>query len=282
MRRFALRSRPFRVAALLVFGIASLTACATRGVQIKELPLPAGPSLPPVEIREVTLGPGDEIEVFVWKEPELTRRVKITSTGYVPYPLIEDFRATGMNIYQVRDHIMEALKQYLVSPQVSVSIVALKSQKVYVFGEVRNPGVYALDSDKATTLAEAIGRAGGTTNDAKRSEILLIRGNSQKVYIRPVDFAALVKSGDLRENPSLTQGDIIYVPATTMASVQREARRITDILGPVLALEDVFLRLQSGTILWDQFTDVLIQGKTGPRTTGKTTTTITILGVPSR
>jgi polysaccharide export outer membrane protein len=257
-------------AAVLLLGVATacLTACATRGLEIKDLPELSGPSLPPVEVREVTLGPGDEIEVFVWKEPDLSRRAKVTSSGYLPFPLIGDFRITGMNIHQVRDHIAEALNTYLVSPKVSVSILAVKSKKVYVFGEVRNPGVYALDSDKLTTLAEAIGQAGGWTDDAKRSEVLLIRGNPQKVYIRPVDLDALVKKGDLRENPPLTQGDIVYVPVRTMATVQREARRIVDILGPVLALEDMFLRFETATILWSQFTDILIQGQTGARAPG--------------
>ena len=258
-----------RVVALsLVIAVAGLTGCAKRGLETKELPEVVGPALPPVEVREVTLGPGDEVEVFVWKEPDLSRRVKITSTGYLPFPLIGQFRVTGMTIYQVRDALVEPLQRFLVSPEVSVSLFAVKSKKVYVFGEVKNPGVYALDADKSTTLSEAIGLAGGWTLDAKRSEVLLVRGSREKVYIQPVDLDALVKRGDLRENPPLTHGDIVYVPVRTMATIQREARRIVEILQPILALEDMFLKLETGTILWSQFTDILIQGKTGARAPG--------------
>ena len=252
------------IVVLMSLALAALSACAS-GLTIKELPELPGPALPAVEIQEFSLGPGDEVEIFVWGHEDLTRKVKITRTGFLPYPLIGDFKVTGMTAQQVRDHISKALAEYVNHPQISVSITAVRSQKIYVFGEVQRPGVYALDTAQHTSLAEAIGQAGGMTQDAKLQQVLVIRGDLKKVYIRPVDFDALTKGGDLRENVTLAVGDIIYVPTRTMASVQREARRIVDILQPVLALQQIFLNLQTGTILWDQFTDILIQGKTGPR-----------------
>lgn len=254
-----------RVAALLPGLVLSL-ACSAHGLRVRDLPpLPEEP-LPALQLQEFELGPGDEIEVFVWEHEDLSRRVKITSTGLLPYPLIGDFKVTGMTAPQVRDHVQVALAEYVKDPKVSVSIVAVHSHKVYVFGEVQRPGVYALDSATSTSLLEAIGMAGGTTRDAKRGQVLLIRGDASKVFIRPVDVDALLKDGDLRQNHLLTLGDIVYVPTRTMATIEREARRIVDILSPVLMLE-------TSTILFDQFTETLLHGK--PK---GNQTTITIIG----
>ncbi len=73
-------------AILAVMMLVALAGCAPRQLEVKELPEEPGPALPPIEIREVALGVGDEVDVIVWRQPELTRRVKITRTGELPYP----------------------------------------------------------------------------------------------------------------------------------------------------------------------------------------------------
>jgi len=253
-------SRAIAVPLLALLVLVETGCAAKRGFETRELPPPPEELLPGVEVRGLTLGPGDEVEVFVWGEPDLTARAKVTGAGLLPYPLIGPLRASGLTPEQVRDEVTRGLREYLTDPKVSVNVIAIKLQKVFVFGEVQRPGVYALDSFGPTTVVDAIGQAGGVTPDAKRSELLLVRGDTadrNRVYIRPFDLDAVLGSGDLRENPTLVAGDIVYVPPRTMATVAREARRITDILLPFLLAANLLVDVQTLTIRWGEFTDAL-------------------------
>jgi polysaccharide export outer membrane protein len=266
-----LTTRGLVLVALLATGLAQ--GCAARAqIETRELAAASEISPPSALPEDMTLGPGDELEVFVFETPELTRRVRITARGYLPYPLVGDLKVTGLSGDQVREHLERALAEYIKAPKVSVSIVAVRSRRVYVLGEVTKPGVYALESE-TTSMIEAIGQAGGLTQEAKQQQILLVRGTRERVVVRTVDFKGLVQGGDLRENVQVGSGDIVYVPTSNLANAARQARQIVDILTPILAVQQIFLNFQAGTILWNQMADVLA-GKNTTRNATATTTTI--------
>jgi polysaccharide export outer membrane protein len=177
--------------------------------------------IPPIKISEYVLGFGDELEISIYRQDEMTRKVRILPDGKIYYPLVGEIDAQGLSVNQLRDKLREGLLKYYVDPQVSVSVTTIGSQKYFVLGEVKRPGVFQLDRPK--TVIEAISEAEGFTLDAKQSFVLLIRGgpSNPKPTYQVLDIEKVFKSVDMTQNLALQQGDIIYVPATAYADVTR-------------------------------------------------------------
>jgi polysaccharide export outer membrane protein len=122
---------------------------------------------------EFRLGPDDVIEVFVWKEAELSTTVVVRPDGKVSLPLIGELPTSGKTAVELQKEIATKLSQYVTQPVVNVMVKEVNSAKVSVLGEVRTPGVYKI-KDRATVL-DAIALAGGFTEYAKRSKVTIIR-----------------------------------------------------------------------------------------------------------
>ena len=186
--------------------------------------------IPPIEISEYILGFGDELEISMFRHDDMTKKVRILPDGKIHYPLVGEIKAEGLSANQLRDKLREGLLKYYVDPQVSVIVTSIGSQKIFVLGEVNKPGVFQLDRPK--TIVEAISEAAGFTLDAKLRTVLLIRGgpsNPNPSY-SVLDLEKTLKERDMTQNVSLRQGDIIYVPATEIANVERFFERIWAII----------------------------------------------------
>ncbi len=186
--------------------------------------------IPPIVISEYILGFGDELEISIYRHDEMTRKVRILPDGKIHYLLIGEIYAQGLSVNQLRDKLREGLLKYYVDPQVSVMVTTIGSQKFFVFGEVNHPGVFQLDRPK--TIVEAISDAEGFTRDAKLSYVLLIRGgpsNPNPTY-KVLDIDKALKEIDLTQNVALQQGDIIYVPASEYANVEKFFDRLWTII----------------------------------------------------
>lgn len=201
-----------------------------------------------IKVSEFILGAGDTIAISVYRNDDLTKTAKIDSSGRIMFPLIGDVQAAGKDIFAVRNEMQERLSKYLVDPQVTISVTAVQSQKIMVLGEVNNPGVFALDSNISTM--EAITKAGGMTNDAKMSNVLLIRRKEGRPEVLSLDLKKALKKGDVTENRELQSGDIVYLPAVVIADVSWYFSHLSKILSPIVNLE-------SGIVLWPQAVDVL-------------------------
>ena len=206
------------------------------------------PEIKPVTVSEFTLGPGDVIDVTVWRHDELNKKVQVDPFGKISYPLAGEINVSGLSVFTVKDKIMEGLAKYLVDPQVNVSVVSVQSQKVYVLGEVSKPGIFALQAP--TNALEAISMAGGVNIDAADKRVLLVRGGLSNPEVTTLNINAALKKGDLTQNPMLKPGDIIYVPAMYIADVGRYFRHLSNILSPIVLLEQ-------GIILAPRVGDVL-------------------------
>ena len=93
---------------------------------------------------EFQLGPGDRISIQVWRHSDLDMDVTIAPDGSITYPLVGRIVVTGMTYPVLVDHLKKAISEYYEDPQVSVNILELKNQKVFVIGEVTNPSVLQL------------------------------------------------------------------------------------------------------------------------------------------
>lgn len=147
-----------------------LTCCATLATA-SDLPKPPAVTMPGEA--EYRLGPEDVIEVFVWKEPELTTTVVIRPDGRISLPLANELEASGKTAVQLQQEITARLSAYVVHPVVNVMVKQVNSLKVSVLGEVRRPDVYRIKN--RVTVLDAIAMAGGFTDLARPNKVIVLR-----------------------------------------------------------------------------------------------------------
>jgi len=155
---------------------------------------------------EYILGPEDAVEISVLNHNELKMEVSVSPTGKIPYYFIGDIKAAGLSQFQLRDTIQKAISEFIKEPKVIVKITEHRSHKVFVLGQVQNPGVYRIKSEMS--LLEAISSAGGITSNAYLGGAYMVRDS--KILL--VNFPELIKRGKADENIPLLPGDIIYLP----------------------------------------------------------------------
>jgi polysaccharide export outer membrane protein len=122
---------------------------------------------------EYRLGPEDVIEVFVWKEPELTATVVIRPDGRISLPLANELEASGRTASELQQEITIRLSKYVVQPVVNVMVKQVNSLKISVLGEVRRPDVYRIKT--RVTVLDAIAMAGGFTDLARPNRVIVLR-----------------------------------------------------------------------------------------------------------
>lgn len=185
-----------------------------------------------VVISEFILGTGDEIEITVYRHDDLNRRIRVPPEGKNILPLIGEIQTKGVSVYQINEKIKEELSNYLVNPEVSVEVTSFKGQKIFVLGEVHRPGVYQIDPP--TTVLEAISNAGGFNLDGKSSSVLLIRGGPEKPEVKTLDLKKTLEKGKVSQNILLQTGDVVYVPRTFIAQVDRFFQHFENIIRPIV------------------------------------------------
>jgi polysaccharide export outer membrane protein len=219
-----------------------INGCATTSSEkFGEGALPKSGNL---HLNEYVLGPGDRIEITVYRHDELNKTFLIGPSGRITYPLIGDIQVANLSIFTLRDKINDGLSKYIITPQVGINISSAQSQKIFVLGEVNTPGIFTMD--RPTHIMEAILNSGGFTRDAKQGNVFLIRGDLNNPELQCLNIKKLLKKGDTSQNVYLQRGDIVYVPVTTIANVARfmvyvdtiirpfvEMARIASLVGPI-------------------------------------------------
>lgn len=171
------------------------------------------------------IGPHDVLSVTVWEHPELTlpageyRSAEavgnlVDEDGTMFFPYVGMIRVAGKTTAEVRQILTQGLAKVIEEPQVDVKVVAYRSQKAYVSGEVTKPGPLPI-SDVPLTVTEAIGLAEGLTPEADLANVTLThKGKSIKI-----DLLAMYDRGDVRQNILLDNGDILHIPDRTTQKV---------------------------------------------------------------
>ena len=119
------------------------------------------------------LGPEDVIDVFVWKEPDLSTSVVIRPDGKISLPLANELEASGKTAAELQQEITERLRRYITQPIVNVMVKQINSLKISVLGEVRKPDVYRIKN--RITVLDAIAMAGGFTDLARPNRVVVLR-----------------------------------------------------------------------------------------------------------
>jgi polysaccharide biosynthesis/export protein len=188
---------------LMLIAIAAVSAC----VPVQEVPPGVKPT---INFSEYRIGPTDVLQVSVWKNEELSRTVPVRPDGMISLPLINDVKAAGLTPMQLRDVVAQKLSEYMPRPQVSVVVREIKSMAVSVLGQVKNAGRY--DFRSHSTVLDYLANAGGVTEFAGRSRILILRPNGNNVQRIPFNYDRAVSLNGANENIMVQPGDIIVVP----------------------------------------------------------------------
>lgn len=201
-----MQAKGFRqfILALLAIGA---SACAANA------PVPASADAPSSEnASEYILGPGDSLQIFVWRNPELTTTVPVRPDGKISTPLVEDMVAVGKTPSALARDIEKVLAEYIRSPQVNVIVsepVSAFSQ-VKVIGQVAKP--QAISYREGMTVLDAILAVGGMGEFASGNRAKIIRTVDGKRKEIKVKVADLVNEGDMKQNLALQPGDVLVVP----------------------------------------------------------------------
>ena len=191
--------------------------------------------IPEPKISEFIVGPGDTLEITIYRHDDLNRKTQIQPDHTFFFPLVGNVDTHGMGLRQLRTELTQRLSKFFIDPQVSIEITASPNRKIFVLGEVNTPGVYQFDTP--ASAVEAVARAGGFTRDAKQRSVLLVRGDLSNPELKKLDFKLLLQSGDWAQNAQLASGDVLYIPATSFANVERFFVRVERIIRPIVYLE---------------------------------------------
>ncbi|MGI9305360.1 MAG: XrtA/PEP-CTERM system exopolysaccharide export protein [Gammaproteobacteria bacterium] len=162
---------------------------------------------------EYLIGPGDNIKVFVWRNPEISATVPVRPDGKISTPLVEDMVAVGKTPTQLARDMEQVLATYIKKPVVNViveSFVGQFSEQIRVVGEATNPR--ALPYREEITVLDVMIEVGGLTQFAagNRAKIVRKRGG-QKTEIK-VRLQDLIADGDISKNVEMFPGDILIIP----------------------------------------------------------------------
>jgi polysaccharide biosynthesis/export protein len=211
----------FRVL-IAVFAIACVLPLRAAGAEKASRPdesKEAGPS--GVTSNDYLLVAQDVIRVEIYQEPDLKRELKISAEGMVELPLIGRVELKGKTVQQAEELIRKLYdKDYLVEPQINLSVLEYAPRTVEVFGAVNNPGVITFPKEETLTLTKAISLAGSFSRLANTKEVTVRRklsdGNSRTfgpINVKDLTTSGRTGKGDSdAENFPIQPGDVIYVP----------------------------------------------------------------------
>jgi polysaccharide export outer membrane protein len=155
--------------------------------------------------------PGDILEISVWKEEDLRRDALVRPDGRFSFPLVGDIDATDKAVEELQSIVVERLERYIPAPVVTVTVKNILGNKIYVIGQVNNPGEFVVNP--RVDVMQALSLAGGTTAFAALNEIVILRRelNGSQTAMQ-FEYKNVARGRSLEQNVMLVSGDIVVVP----------------------------------------------------------------------
>jgi polysaccharide export outer membrane protein len=189
-----------------------LTACAGGSVSVSsDLRDPARA----VASSEYIIGPGDRLNIFVWRNSDISATVPVRPDGKISTPLVEDMQAVGKTPTQLARDIEAVLQEYIRAPQVNVIVedfVGIFDEQIRVVGQAAEP--QALSYRERMTLLDVMIEVGGLTEFAAGNRARVVRnegGQSREIRVRLSD---LLNDGDITQNIIMRPGDVVIIPGS--------------------------------------------------------------------
>jgi polysaccharide export outer membrane protein len=189
----------------------------------------------PAKAPALILGPEDSFRIEVWRQKNMAREIRADRDGTIHLPLVGTVSVAGQNLNWLRWELTERYRQYYNDPEVLVELLDSPLQKAYILGEVANPGAYKITG--TTSVLQLVAIAGGFTDDVDLDSVVLVRGDIDVPRVVPLDLEAAIEKGDLTEDWYLMRGDIVYVNRSPISDIELFARRLANIISPVVMAE---------------------------------------------
>lgn len=156
------------------------------------------------------IGPGDILNISVWKDEALTKQVAVLPDGTINFPLVGQIKASDRTVEEINTEITDKIRKYVPEPSLSVMVHQVNSLLLYVIGKVNKPGILPVNTN--INVLQALTMAGGLNPFAKRNEIKIFRQQGEETTILTFDYDKVTEGKDLIENIVLRRGDTIVVP----------------------------------------------------------------------
>jgi polysaccharide export outer membrane protein len=151
---------------------------------------------------------GDQLDVEVWQQAQLTRQVTVRPDGRITLPLINEETAAGLTVPQFQAQLTKRLEEFVKEPIVSITVRTFTQKRFYVAGQVRSPSAYGYQGDMS--LLQALALAGGTTPFSEMCAVLVRRKGD--AFVRyDVALEPLVMGDNMKENIAILPNDVITV-----------------------------------------------------------------------
>ena len=188
---------------LVVFALLFMSCGGNQAVETKVI------NEHPAALQPYKIGPDDELEIFVWKQPEISGRVTVANDGSITIPLAGRIRAADLTANEVQAAVTKKLGPYMSDPTVTVRVTNARSQVFFVVGQVLKPGVFRLRPGEV--LSQGLAEAGGLGEYADPSAIRIRRRGGENEEIT-VNYTGVQEGKDPSGDIPLTAGDTISVP----------------------------------------------------------------------
>ena len=159
---------------------------------------------------DYVIGPGDVLDISVWKEEALTKLVTVLPDGKISFPLIGAITAGGKTLDQLTTELEKKLARFVPDLNLSVLVHQVNSMMVYVIGRVNNPGRFILNSN--IDVIQALAMAGGLNPFAEQGNVKIFRKTLDGKKIIDFDYDDVANGKKLEQNIMLKRGDVIVVP----------------------------------------------------------------------
>ncbi len=201
---------------LAVFALVLLAGCGSvGGGNLRAAPTTA--SAAAASAPDYLIGPLDQLEVFVWRSPELSTSVTVRPDGRISTPLVEDMVASGKTPSALANDLEGALREYVRAPEVTVIVSNFSStfdQQVRVLGEAQQP--VALPYQAGMTVLDVMVSVGGLTEFAAGNRAVLIRGQGEDRQSYRLRLNDLLRKGNIAANVPVLPGDVILIPESAL------------------------------------------------------------------
>lgn len=178
-----------------------------------------------------TLGPDDVVEIAVMRHPEFSGTYPINQEGKLQYKFVGDIDVVGLTKLQLEQKIKEIISNYVISPEINVTVIDYKSKVFYMLGEIGAPGKYYMRSE-TIPVREAVFQAGLPTASAAMRKCQIITPDKKgRAKIKKVNLYAILYAGNLKRNIDMHPGEVLYIPSTVMAKIIRVINPVASTIG---------------------------------------------------
>lgn len=179
--------------------------------------------------RDYQIGGGDVLNIIVYEEPDLSGTMRVSADGNISFWLLNEVKVAGLTPAEVEQTLTKLLERdYLVNPQVMVTVAEYRSKYVFVLGAVDRPGSYTLTGE--ATLLEMVSKAGGVDKEEGGNTLVLLRYSTEKSEIGretisyTIDLGKLLHEGDISQNIPVQDRDVLYIPKSDSVYVFGEVQ----------------------------------------------------------